>query len=369
MTNPYVLYGAEVSYYAAKIRAYLIYKQIPFREVLATRAVFTEQILPRVGWPVIPVLITPHDETVQDTSDMIDLLEARHPECAVLPASAAGRVLSYLLELLGDEWLKMPAMHYRWNYNYDFAIAEFGRNNDPGRTQDEQRRIGEKIATRFHGWLEPLGINAATIPAIEANYLELLALLDTHFAVMPFLLGARPTLGDFAFFGPLYAHLYRDPASGRIMRERAPRVCGWIERLRNGVEPTAPPDCVSVPETLARAVRFLLRDFAPILINEVGALQRWLSDHAEVEELPRHIGAHTVALGRATPRLVTTERALFTYNQWMLQRVQDAIAATPRHEQAAVAALLEACGATALAKCAVTTRLERHQFRLMRAAN
>ena len=114
----------------------------------------------------------------------------------MLPASAVGRVLSYLLELLGDEWLKMPAMHYRWNYNYnyDFTIAEFGRNNDPSRAVEEQRRIGEKIATRFHAWLEPLGINAATIPAIEADYLELLALLDTHFAVMPYLLGAWPTL-------------------------------------------------------------------------------------------------------------------------------------------------------------------------------
>ena len=77
---------------------------------------------------------------------------------------------------------------------------------------------------------------------------------------------------------------------------------------------------------------------------------------------------HSVALGRATPRLVTTERALFTYNQWMLQRVQDAIAQTP-HEQAAVAAMLDACGATALANLVLTTRLERRQFRLLRAAN
>ena len=127
----YLLYGVEASYYAAKIRACLAYKRIPFEEQQATRRVYAEQILPRVGWPVVPVLITPQDETVQDTSEMCDLIEARHAEPPLLPRDAAARVLSTLLEFLGDEWLKLPAMHYRWNYNYDFAVAEFGRNNAP----------------------------------------------------------------------------------------------------------------------------------------------------------------------------------------------------------------------------------------------
>lgn len=237
----HVLYGAEVSYYTAKIRAYLACKRIPFVERLATRAVFAEEILPRVGWPVIPVLVTPEGVTVQDTSDMIDLLEARYPVPPALPPGGVGRVLSYLLELLGDEWLKLPALHYRWHYDYDFAVAEFGRNNDPELAPDEQRRIGAKIAARFQGWREPLGINAASVPAIEADYLAFLAALDRHFAVMPWLLGATPSLGDFAFYGPLYAHLYRDPNSGQVLRAHAPRVADWIERLRDG------PACAPLP--------------------------------------------------------------------------------------------------------------------------
>ena len=32
--------GADVSYYTAKIRAYLVHKSLPFVEVLATRKVF-----------------------------------------------------------------------------------------------------------------------------------------------------------------------------------------------------------------------------------------------------------------------------------------------------------------------------------------
>ena len=168
----YMLYGVEASYYAAKIRAALAWKRLPFEEVQASRAIYANEILPRVGWPVLPVLVTPDNETVQDTSDMCDLLEARHPEPPLLPPDAtpqqprqvrlqlprddAARVLSYLLEFLGDEWLKLPAMHYRWNYNYDFAVAEFGRNNDPQHARDEQLRVGAKIARQFHGWLPPL---------------------------------------------------------------------------------------------------------------------------------------------------------------------------------------------------------------------
>lgn len=367
MNLPYVLYGAEVSYYAAKARACLVHKRLPFVERLATRAVFDTEILPRVGWPVIPVLVTPRNETVQDTSDMVDLLETRHPEPAVVPSAPVLRVLSYLLELLGDEWLKMPALHYRWTYNRDFAVTEFGRNNDPDKSPEEQRRIGEKIAARFEGWLGPLGVNESTIPAIEASYHEMLARLDQHLAVMPFLLGHQPTLGDFAFFGPLYAHQYRDPASGKELRLRAPRVCGWIERLRAGVPPGPVPDGPRAPATLVPVVRHLLRDFVPILVNEVGALQRWLVDHPEVEELPRTFGTHTVALGRGTPWLVTTERALFSYDQWMLQRLLDAIDTTPAPARAAVADMLEACGATPLASLTLRTRLERRAFRLVRA--
>ena len=76
----YVLYGVEASYYAAKIRAALTYKRIPFEEQQASRRIYADEIVPRVGWPVLPVLVTPDDETVQDTSDMCDLIEARHAE-------------------------------------------------------------------------------------------------------------------------------------------------------------------------------------------------------------------------------------------------------------------------------------------------
>ena len=45
----YQLLGAEASYYTGKVRAYLRWKGIPFREVLSTRSVFADIIVPRTG--------------------------------------------------------------------------------------------------------------------------------------------------------------------------------------------------------------------------------------------------------------------------------------------------------------------------------
>ena len=56
--------------------------------------------------------------------------------------------------------------------------------------------------------------------------------LDAHFARHAFLLGGRPTLGDFGLMGPLYAHISRDPYPGRLLRAKAPHVVQWLERMQ-----------------------------------------------------------------------------------------------------------------------------------------
>src|SRR5262245_12984609 len=111
----YTLIGAEVSYYSAKVRAYLRHKQLPFREVGASRDVYRDVIVPRTGVRFIPVLLSADGSAVQDSRAIIDYLEARHPSPRVTPQQPAHELMALLLELYGDEWLLLPAMHYRWN--------------------------------------------------------------------------------------------------------------------------------------------------------------------------------------------------------------------------------------------------------------
>ena len=68
------LIGAERSYFTAKVRPALRAKRIFFEEVPATPEAYRE-ILRRTGLAFIPVVVTPEDETWQDTSEILDALE------------------------------------------------------------------------------------------------------------------------------------------------------------------------------------------------------------------------------------------------------------------------------------------------------
>ena len=74
-------YGAECSYFTGKARPALRAKRLYFEEILPTPEAYKE-ILRRTGMIFIPVVVTPEDETWQDTSEIIDALETRFPEPA-----------------------------------------------------------------------------------------------------------------------------------------------------------------------------------------------------------------------------------------------------------------------------------------------
>lgn len=202
----YTLYGGEISYFTGKLRAYLRWKGIAHEEVQAEARVYREIIVPRVGFPVIPVLETPAGETLQDTTDIIDELERRTAGPAVYPSTPLQRLVALLLEVYGDEWLVIPAMHYRWHHNREWAIREFGALNAPDATAEEQYAIGAKRAEPFAHAAVLLGAQPHMHEAIETSYEALLRELDTHFAALPYLLGTRPSIGDLGLVGPLYAH-------------------------------------------------------------------------------------------------------------------------------------------------------------------
>ena len=336
----YTLYGAQISYYTGKVRAYLAWKAIPFVEVLATAQAYSEIILPRVGFPVIPVVVTPEGTTLQDSSDIIETLEQHFPSQPISPTSGVQRFVAALLELYGDEWLLIPAMHYRWHYNRDWAVREFGAVIAPDASQEEQFAIGEKRAVPFARAAISLGAEPHMHAAIEKSYEALLGELDRHFALHPFLLGALPCLGDFALYGPLYAHLYRDPASGELMRRLAPAVVQWVERMRDG---SGPRDGTflsgdAIPETLWPILQRMMREQLPELLDTSVALSGWLLEHPG-EKIPRGIGEHEFLLEGVRGR-----RTIGVYKLWMLQRALDVYRQLTETERRAADALLERSG-------------------------
>ncbi|MEM9817290.1 MAG: hypothetical protein AAF827_12930 [Cyanobacteria bacterium P01_D01_bin.6] len=77
--------------------------------------------------------------------------------------------MARLIELYADEWLLIPAMHYRWEYDADAIITEFDLNMMPGMSVEEQRKAEEDLAFAFSGSGPILGIHEHTKAAVEQS--------------------------------------------------------------------------------------------------------------------------------------------------------------------------------------------------------
>jgi glutathione S-transferase len=357
----YVLIGTEASYFTGKARAYLRWKGVDFSEKPATPEVYAQIIQPRVGFSVIPVLLTPEDRVVQDTSDIIDHIEGRMPTPSVYPPGALQKLVSLLFELYADEWLVIPAMHYRWTYNEDWILAEFGRTAAPEASPEEQKRIGRAVGERFKSFVPRIGVSEETQAGIEAHYEGFLADFSAHLRRWPFLLGDRPSLGDFALYGPLYAHLYRDPESGAQMKRLAPLVAEWVERMgepgsRSG--DLLPGD--QVPETLYPILKRQMSEQLPVLSDAAESLGEWAADQPAGTRVPRQLGQHEFIIGGRRG-----ERAIITFSLLRLQKVLDHYSGLTGAERAAADRLLEETGGRAITGMTLPRRLDRREFRLV----
>lgn len=312
--TPWLFYACENSYFSAKVRPALRFKRVFFEERLPTPRAYREVIVPRTGLGFIPVVITSGDEVWQDTSVILDRLEAQVPEPALYPATPAQRMAAFLLELYADEFMVLPAMHYRWATAEGEAAARADFAAFSGDVETSKR-----FADRMSGSLRALGVVPETAGAIEAHLADLLDALCAHFAEHRFLLGARPSLADCALMGPLYAHLRLDPVPGRLLQARAVPVLQWIERMNHPDDEDragawAADD--ALPETLLRVLRLVGRDALPLLRDNLAAADAWADANARPGVTPpRAVGFHETAL-----RGVRVNRYTSPYGVWMWQR-------------------------------------------------
>lgn len=357
----HVLWGTPHSLYTGKARSYLIKKQIPFEERMPGDPRFLGDIVAAIGHMVIPVLETADGQLVQDTSAIIDHLEAQYPEPVVTPAAGVQPVIAAVLDAFGSNYLLPLAMHYRWTYRAQqetFLRAEFARAVPASLPYEHRLAMAEAIMNRFNGFLPNLGVTEAVIPAMEASYRELLAVLEAHFRLHPYLLGGRPSLADFGLIAPLCAHLARDPVPAQLMRTEAPSVARWTERMNNPAiadsdyadTSASYPAGDAIPPSLEDVLRVAFAHWGPGLAADAAQFDRWLAGLADPAPgtLVSHDGQRQVHphVGRVRYawRGVTIERASQPHSLWHLARAQALAAALPPAEAAALAALLERTG-------------------------
>jgi glutathione S-transferase len=391
----YRLFSWEHSYFSGKVRAYLRYKARcgglgpGFEDVLATPELALGLLIPKSGSPAVPQLEAPEGTWLQDSSEIIDFCEAAHPEPAIVPAADRAptqRLTSYLIELLADEWLVVPAFWARWYFSEDgrapshrgFNEQQWGSVLAAGAAGEARRAAGAGFFERVFGISESrsrprgvyaglvhLGVTEKTEAAWQASQHRLLARLEAHFSAHDFVLGGRPSLADFGLLGPLYAHLYRDAVSGFALRTHFPLVTEWVERANGegclnarsygqqlysldekgalvGRPATSdggawlPDD--TVPETLLPVLAVFFEEMWPVLRSTLAVLSRFVASEAHEAggELPGKTFFATPGFealqtgeGALTHEFeigeVRGRRMLVPYQVWMLQRLADVL--------------------------------------------
>lgn len=399
----YRLFSWENSYFSGKVRAYLRYKERSgalgpgYEDILATPELIADLLTPQSGSGAVPQLQAPDGTWIQDSSDILDYCEAAHPGAAIVPDAETRprqRLVAYLLELLADEWIVVPAFWQRWFFSEDgrspshrgFNEQQWGAVLAAGADGPARRMAGAGFFEAAFGisdtrvspkgvyaGLVHLGCDARTESAWQASQHRLLTLLEAHFGQHDYVLGGRPSLADFGLLGPLYAHLYRDAVPGFVLRTHFPLVCEWVERTngegalnarRYGQKLYAldesgtlvgriansdagewlPDD--AIPETLLPILGVFFEEMWPVLRSSADRLHAFIASdqHEAGGELPGKTFAatpgffeHQTEGGALTHPFeiggVQSERMVVPYQMWMLERIEEAMAPALAHPE------------------------------------
>lgn len=329
--DPVILYGAPHSLYTGKTRAYLRKQGIRYVERTPADPRFRSEIVPVIGRGIIPVVVLSDGTIIQDTVDILEHFERAEAPVSAYPPGPRQCVLAHIAELYAVVGLTRHAMHFRWGYADEqdrFLTDAFASGSGSA--------SAEQVMGRMRSYLPMLGVTAETIPAIEESYRTLLDTLEAHFAVHPYLFGGQPSVGDYGLFGPLFAHLGRDPVPSDLMKRRAPRVFRWIERM-NAPDPDIPeygdyPAAYlgddAVPDTLAPLYRQMAQELFPELTDKLAMLRRFVVDTNPREGAPVTAKPHQRSIGTVETsfRGVAYESGVQPYMLYLLQRIADAAA-------------------------------------------
>jgi len=350
MTKPLTLYGVKISMFTGKVRSYLIKQGIPFKEIAPVSEQFTKAVLPQLGRRIIPVIEMEDGTIVQDTTDIIDYLEGKGlASLSAYPNSSLEHLLALILELFGDEGLLRPAMHYRWNFpdqTNGFITHGFGGWQGPDAPEEAKAQI-KKTMGKFNGFLPALGVAPNTIPEVERSFEELLDILEAHFLRTPYFFGNTPTIGDYGMMCSLYAHLARDPVPASLMKNKAPSLFRWTERMNalhadySDMPYYMPND--ALPETLVPLFKYIADYFLPELQMNVDVMNALPGGQSG---LPATINPKMAVLGFGTFKHgdVDIQCAVRPIRFYMLQRVTDYFASMKKDNQTAAVNYLKPTG-------------------------
>ncbi len=284
------------------------------------------------------------------------------------PTGPKQRIISALFDVIGTDGLLRPAMHYRWNFPEDnLAFVRYHLLHSQRDTPERSEKT-EAMMNRMRHAAMIFGVTEQSQGAVESLYLDYLEALNAHLEHYPYLLGWRPSIGDFGLIAPMYAHLGRDPHPATLMQQQAVSVHRWVERM-NPYDQDVPEffnagtdfvEDYEIPKSLMAVLRVLAEDFVPETLAAADVINGWLAEN--------HPGAGAPAVGRLAQapgtasfvlRGETIEALAQPHRFHLLQRVQDDYVSLSETDKVGVDAVLGQSAMGAILEEILSRRIER----------
>lgn len=300
----YLVYGLTRSYFTRKVTGYLDYTDRPWR---LDPGVGLHPAATEAGWNGgIPVVTGPSGVPMWDSTSLIEHLDGaddRPEDRSVQPDDPTLRFLSYLLDDFSDEWFYRPAVGSRWSYPENtttggWQLAEEITVGLPVPGAQARAMVVQTMSAS----LPRLGVTADNIDAWMSEVLvPWLRALDGHLRD-GYLLGARPSLADFALYGANAAHFVGDPYCRDLVDEHGPAVVRHTGRLTAPHRETFGDWSAGVPDTLVAVLAQAGRHYLPWVARATvdGSATVDLADGvtAEIESTPFLDRARGIMLAR-----------------------------------------------------------------------
>ena len=356
----YEFIGSKNSWYSAKVRACLQYKRIPYSEVCAN-AETIGRAKRLTGSRVYPVVVCPDGTVLQDSCDIVEALEVRHPERPLVPVDPVQHLIATFLETVADEFLLFSGIYFRWGPEdtREWSVREFvqicsERMADPG-AREAARQKGEQIAASIGGRVQGSPTVREDL-SLRINE-ELCTRLDAHLQDTPFLLGNRPSLADVVLMNGFYGHFYRDPGElSDHIRWRCISLALWLDHMLAAAGESDRGE-LFIADTLDPVLEWCGAAYANLACAILAAANEVLPGRSAGAEPP-------AVLGRVEARLLDTPIAIpaSAYTAWKLQRLIDRYRAVPEPARAEADARMERAGFLEVCRHEPKWRLQKRQF-------
>ena len=222
------LYGMLMSPYSMKMRAYLRYRRIPFN--WRTGLIANHIAETKVQTYMIPVIGYPDGTFENDSTPIIDKLEANIAGRRTEPENEADAFLAYLIEDFADEWLLWPFFLNRWctsadqKHNSHWILYEALHGNLADGVFEP---MAEGWASRQIDLVKRTCGSPANDDILNESLRAFLRIMENAVTNGLFFFGSRPSRAEIAIYGIL-SQLIQDLSPSADMRENYTFTTRWV---------------------------------------------------------------------------------------------------------------------------------------------